>query len=146
MGGIQEWNSAKHASTDELAFRVGDAKRSHDYAASMDFGSFDGSCTSEVRSIVENAILISLCKTAHCYSADGVFDKTAIEDRLETELRMEAGLGKLLTAVVTDAIQQSGDRALRCLTGWTYIHLKPILPNTLFKTPIIWVYRVFSGP
>ena len=69
-----ERNSIKHASTDELASRIGDAMRSYDHVASMDFGSFDGSCTEEVRSIAENAILISLSTAtllAGCWS-DGV--------------------------------------------------------------------------
>ena len=59
-----ERDSMKHTSTDGLAARIGDAMRSYDYVASMDFGSSDGSCTKAARDIVENGIVVALCKTA----------------------------------------------------------------------------------
>ena len=60
-----EERSIKHADPEELARRVGQRAGKFDYAASMDFGSFDGSCTKEVRDIVENAIIVAVMKESH---------------------------------------------------------------------------------
>ena len=39
---------------------MGQYLRGYDFVASMDFGSFDGSCTTEIRRIIENSIIGSL--------------------------------------------------------------------------------------
>ena len=57
---VFEKRSIKHASMQELGRRAGEMMRCYDFIASMDFGAFDGSCTSEVRSIVENDIIVSM--------------------------------------------------------------------------------------
>ena len=44
---LLEERSIKHATPEELAARVGARMRSFDYMVSMDFGSFDGSCTKD---------------------------------------------------------------------------------------------------
>ncbi|OLP74603.1 hypothetical protein AK812_SmicGene45810 [Symbiodinium microadriaticum] len=80
-----EGRSIKHAEPEEVADRVGSRARKFDYVASMDFGSFDGSCTNEVRDIVENSIIVALLKEAHLLNkADGgVWKVSALEDRLK---------------------------------------------------------------
>ena len=57
---VFEQRSIKHASPREVARRAGEFLRNYDFVASMDFGAFDGSCTSEVRNLIENDIIVSL--------------------------------------------------------------------------------------
>ena len=57
---VYEKRSIKHASMQELGRRAGEMMRCYDFIASMDFGVFDGSCTSEVRSILENDFIVSM--------------------------------------------------------------------------------------
>ena len=54
----------KHGKVEDSAKKVGTPDALFDYVASMDFGSYDGSCTSEVRSIV------SCIRTAHGHTGD----------------------------------------------------------------------------
>ena len=42
-----------------------------DFMASMDFGSYDGSCTQELRTMVENALIVALVKTTDCHDSNG---------------------------------------------------------------------------
>ena len=62
---LLEERPIKHADPEELARRVCQRAGKLDYAASMDFGSFVGSCTKEVRDIVENAIIVAVMKESH---------------------------------------------------------------------------------
>ena len=78
-----EGRSIKHATQDEVSRRVGELLRSYDYAASMDFGAFDGSCTSEIRNLVENDIIVSLFSKLLGTENDKGLLYQAVHDRIK---------------------------------------------------------------
>ena len=109
---LLESRSIKHADPELLAARVGERARKYDFVASMDFGSFHGSCTSAVCDMVENSIITTLMKDAHLLNEGdgGVWLASTLRDRLKEECKLEAGFGKTVTALSRDVIRESGDR------------------------------------
>jgi len=102
-----EFRSIKHASPDEISRRLGELLRNYDFAASMDFGAFDGSCTSEVRNIVENDIIVSMfSKILGTENEKGLLYQ-AIFDRIKNQANIS--VKNVLKAVIFDMIRESGD-------------------------------------
>ena len=97
-----EERSIKHETPEVLAARVCRRACDFDYVASMDFGSFDGSCTKEIRDIVENSVLVALLKEAHLLdeSDGGVWLVKAPHERVEEECKIDSGFSKGVTMII----------------------------------------------
>lgn len=77
----------------------------------MDFGSFDGSCTAELRRLVENSIIGNLFASLLIDKSDKEFShllKQALRARYKSKCDLK--FNKLLAAVIVDMIRESGDR------------------------------------
>lgn len=116
-----ESRSIKHADTHEYVTRVGNFIRSYDYAASTDFGAFDGSCTSKIRDTVENMILKRLfANILGDQEATTGMLREALKDRLKEACNMK--FGAFVSMLIKDMIRESGDRGtsiLNFLTNFT---------------------------
>lgn len=116
-----EFRSIKHASPDEVSRRLGELLRNYDFAASMNFGAFDGSCTSEVRNIVENDIIVSMfSKILGTENEKGLLYQ-AIFDRIKNQANIS--VKNVLKAVIFDMIRESGDGGTSILNFITNIVL-----------------------
>jgi len=100
--------SIKHAHPNELARRMGQFIRNYDFHASMDFGAFEGSCTKEVRDIIENDILLALVSRLLGTENDKGLLYQAIFDRIKDKAHVS--VKNALTGVILDMIKESGDR------------------------------------
>lgn len=116
-----EGRSIKHATQDEVSRRVGELLRSYDYAASMDFGAFDGSCTSEIRNLVENDIIVSLFSKLLGTENDKGLLYQAVHDRIKQKANVS--VKSVLKAVIEDMIRESGDRGTSILNFITNLVL-----------------------
>ena len=75
----------------------------------MDLGSFDGSCTAELRRLVENSIIGNLFASLLIDKSDKEFShQQALRDRYKSTCDLK--FNKLLAAVIVDMIRESGDR------------------------------------
>ena len=116
-----EQRSLKHASRRDFGRRMGELMRNYEYAASMDFGAFDGSCTKEVRDLIENDIIVSMfSKLLDVESKDGLLH-AAIYDRIKDKCHMN--VKNIIKAVVFDMIRESGDRSTSVLNFLTNLTL-----------------------
>ena len=93
----------------------------YEYIASMDFGAFDGSCTAEVRSIVENDIILSMFSKLLDTENDCGLLYHAIYDRIKNKANIN--VKNVLKAVIFDMIRESGDRGTSVLNFITYLVL-----------------------
>ena len=118
---VFEGRSIKHATQDEVSRRVGELLRSYDYAASMDFGAFDGSCTSEIRNLVENDIIVSLFSKVLGTENDKGLLYQAVHDRIKQKANVS--VKSVLKAVIKDMIRESGDRGTSILDFMTNLVL-----------------------
>ncbi|CAE7682915.1 unnamed protein product [Symbiodinium microadriaticum] len=106
--GLFEQRSLKHASRREFGRRMGEMLRCYQHAASMDFGAFDGSCTKEVRDLIENDILVSMFAKVIDAEGDGGLMYAAIKDRIKDKAHIS--VKNVIKAVIFDMIRESGDR------------------------------------
>ena len=118
---VFEGRSIKHATQDEVSRRVGELLRSYDFAASMDFGAFDGSCTSEIRNLVENDIIVSLFSKLLGTENDKGLLYQAVHDRIKQKANVS--VKSVLKAVIEDMIRESGDRGTSILNFITNLVL-----------------------
>ena len=109
---VFEGRSIKHATQHEVSRRVGELLRNYDYAASMDFGAFDGSCTSEIRNLVENDIIVSLFAKLGTENDKGLLYQ-AVHNRIKQKANVS--VKSVLKAVIEDMIRESGDRGTSIL-------------------------------
>ena len=83
----------------------------------MDFGAFDGSCTSEVRNLIENDIIVSLFSKLLDTDNDKGCLFSAIFDRIKNKANIS--VKSVLRAVIMDMIRESGDRGTSILNFLT---------------------------
>lgn len=122
---VFEGRSIKHASQSEVSRRAGELMRAYDYVASMDFGAFDGPCTSEIRTLVENDIIVSLFSKLLGTENDKGLLYQAVFDRIKQKANIS--VKTVLRAVIEDMIRESGGRGTSILNFITNLVL--FLPN-----------------
>ena len=122
---VFEDRSIKHASQSEVSRRAGELMRAYDYVASMDFGAFDGPCTSEIRTLVENDIIVSLFSKLLGTENDKGLLYQAVFDRIKHKANISVKTA--LRAVIEDMIRESGGRGTSILNFITNLVL--FLPN-----------------
>lgn len=104
-----EDRSIKHAGMDGKCVRMRKMMQRFDYAASMDFGAFDGSIDAETRDIIENKLVSGL---SEFYLKASPLKEAAVTDRNKAEFSGYHGQYHVQTR---NMIRESGDRGTSVL-------------------------------